>query len=623
MADAAALQVDKPRPRRSRRPRAARPRHVLEDVWTHADPRSRVRAVLLLLVNFILFCGLCVFTHWLHVARLFDFSWESYAAPGRFWTSSSPNLNDFILYPINVTRAPVHGIVLGLTLAAIIATPLVVAILYRLPSAVPFALAVIVFAHMPWMGVTLMLSCIVATVPPFRWRFRFGSALVAMLPVLLYLYLATRGPSDALDEGSPTQRALMAAPWILAILAAAAMTAIVLIISRFMRYRPGAIAPVQAIMFATPVVLFHMRVGSDELAYRTLEVEHGPRSAAFAPLLNARPVIREMIARWSAEQAAFDRFYDDALVAVRGDMVLLKRLILNQMLFDFLADRARAHEACKRFTLDYPTSRYIPEVLYIHARIMDMRLDERDFDLRNPRRELYTDYPHPQSEPFWAALVREHAVSPLAAVAGLRLGQIHLRRGNLDEALATLEIAIPRPVGTRPGVPGSPSPPDEAVEPGLDFDPRPYRGEACRLRELILANRDDPQFGDEPLRALAALDPRREQYAQQLGHLAVVYRESRLYDNLLVRWADAIPGSEQRVSTLKRVLALIGDSDATPEALFRLAELELRSRDPARIADGTRYFRTIAERYPQSCWAAEAAARIRPDGETTAEAVNP
>lgn len=611
-----AAERRRPRPGRGK---ACRP--PLEDVWTNTEPRARARAIVLLLVNLLLFCGLCVFTHWLHVAKLFDFSWEAYAAPGRFWSSDSPNLNDFVLYPINVTRAPVHGIVLGLVLAAIIATPPVVAILYRLPSAVPFALAVVIFAHMPWMGLTLLLSCLLATSPPLRWRFRFGSALVAILPVLLYLYLATRGSSDALDQASPTERALMAAPWILAILGSTAIMAITLIIARFARYRPGAVAPVQAIMFALPVILFHTRVGSDELAYRTLEVEYGPRSAAFAPLQNARPVIREMIARWSSEQASFDRFYDEALVAVRGDMTLLKRLILNQMLFDFLADRALAHEACKRFTLDYPTSRYIPEVLYIHARIMDMRLDERDFDLRNPRRELYTDFPHAQSESFWAALANEHADSPLAAVARLRLAQLLLRRGAVDEALAKLERTIDGPAA-RPGA-APLSERESRVEAGLDFDPAPYLTESRRLRELVLANRDDPKFGNAPLEALLSLDPRRERYANQLGDLAVTYKGGKLEDNLLVRWADALPGTEQRIATLQTVLAMIGDRDAAPEALFRLAELELRSRDAAREALGVRHFHMIIERYPQSCWAIDAAERGVPQLPTTRAAVTP
>jgi len=54
--------------------------------------------------------------------------------------------------------------------------------------------------------------------------------------------------------------------------------AIVLTIARLVNYRPGAIAPLMAIMFATPVVLFETKVGRDELSYRLLERDFGPNS---------------------------------------------------------------------------------------------------------------------------------------------------------------------------------------------------------------------------------------------------------------------------------------------------------------------------------------------------------
>src|SRR5262249_35669186 len=155
-----------------------------------------------------------------------------YFAPLNFLTAQSPNLNDFILYPIDVTQTPVHAFVLGLLLAAIVAIPLLVAILFRFPSALPFIAAVFIFAHMPWMTVTLIAACLLAAVRPFRMKFRFGSALVGLLPVVLYLYLATRGGLDALDQASPAQRSLMAVPWILAVVAACLMLGIVLLISR-------------------------------------------------------------------------------------------------------------------------------------------------------------------------------------------------------------------------------------------------------------------------------------------------------------------------------------------------------------------------------------------------------
>jgi len=56
-------------------------------VWSRRERKYRVRAVALLLLNFLLFSGLCVFMHWLHVARPFDFSVDSYVAPLKFWAN--------------------------------------------------------------------------------------------------------------------------------------------------------------------------------------------------------------------------------------------------------------------------------------------------------------------------------------------------------------------------------------------------------------------------------------------------------------------------------------------------------------------------------------------------------
>ena len=150
------------------------PQEAILDVWSRSAPRDRVRALVFLAIALLLFCGLCVFTHWLHRFRLFEFSLESYSAPINFWNTGSPNLYDFILDPIDVTQTPVHAIVLGLLLASIFAVPIAVAILYRLPFAVPFVVAVAAFAHMPWLALTLLGSCILASVRHFRLPFQFG-----------------------------------------------------------------------------------------------------------------------------------------------------------------------------------------------------------------------------------------------------------------------------------------------------------------------------------------------------------------------------------------------------------------------------------------------------------------
>lgn len=583
------------------------------DIWSRAEPKYRVRAVALLVFNFALYCGLCVFTHWLHVARTVDFTWDSYVGPARVWGVQTQNLNDFVLYPINVQNTPIHAVVLGLLVASIVAVPIVIAILYRFWFALPFVGAVLVFAHLPWMAVTLLLSCILAAARPFRMNFRFGSGLVGLIPVLVYLYFATRPtPEQANLIASPAQRSLLIAPWVLAIVASSGMMGLVLLISRIVDYRPGAVAPVVAVMFATPVVLFYSAVGADELAYRIIEAEYGPRSSRFEPVRDAGDEIHDLVR--TGQTPALERL----LLDLWGKGVdPLKRQIRDRVVLRLLADRARAYEACKFFLADYPNSRYVPNVLFVQARALDTRLDERKLHQSRPVRELYFDYPHVQSEAVWSALLQDRRETPLRVAAAVRLAQLSLRRGQTARALQCLDQAL----GSREAVPSQPV---QAFlhaatgDLGFDFDAESYRREAAFLRELIVENHNDPRFGAVPLVLLAALDPHRPAYRSQLLALAEHYAGGLLHDNLLVLWADTISDPALRAARLRSLLARLGRSPGTPDAraqlLFRIAETELRpagaAEDAALRASGLARLRELIEKYPQSWWAELARERL-------------
>ena len=584
------------------------------DVWSRTQPKYRIRAAILLLVNLGLFCGLCAFMHWLHVGRTLEFTWSSYLAPAHFWGPQTQNLNDFLLYPINVQQTRVHGIVLGLLFASIVAIPIVVSILYRFGSALPFIAAVLVFAHMPGMAITLLAGCVLASVRPFRMSFRYGSTLVAMLPVLVYLYLATRGvPERMSGVTSPIQQSLLIAPWVLAILAACAMMAAVLVIARFVNYRPGAVAPVMGVMFAAPMALFHFQVGVDELSYRVLEAEYGPHSRRFEPARDLEDDIRVLISRVTE----FRPQRSELLAILHGQVEELNRRVRHRVMRQYLTDRREAYEACKRFIADHPDSRYEPNVLYIQARALDTRLDDRR--IPDLHRALYPDFPHVQSEAVWRPLWNKHADSPLSIEAGLRLAQLHVRRGQVDAALELLaklrrraERMDSQRAATQPanrGLLGA-APPESS----LDFEPDPYVFEARRLAELLSANKDDPKYGVDPLRKLAGLDPRRARYRDQLLRLAQRYPDSALHENLIVRWAGGEQDHKKRAELLEGCVARFAGRDGLPEAVFQLAVLEIealngdedsfRERGIARLRD-------LVQRFGATCWGQAAAQRLR------------
>lgn len=605
--------------------REERARSTPGDVWSRTAPKYRIRALVLLFVNLVVFAAMCMFVHWLHVARPVDFSLESYVEPFRFWGPQTHTLNDFVLYPINVADNPVHAIVLGLLFATLISVPISVAILYRLPSALPFVACVLLLAHLPWLALTLCLSCVLASVRPFRMPFRYGSALVGLLPVAIYFVLAARGDLRPVQPYvSPHEKQMLAAPWALAILGACAMLAAILGWARLVAYRPGVIAPASILMFVMPAVLFARYVGADELAFRVLQQEWGLQSQRVEPTQDARPRIIELLRRWSqSDLRSVDPDGETFLGlwagndATRRDM---QRRIVSRFVVDLLEQRRSAYEACKSFIAEYPTSRYVPYVLAIQSYWLDLRLAEERLLGTNPTRELYADFPHVQSLKTWERLVRLEKQSALGALAGLRLGQLRLRSGELAGSLQVLDAAagIDAAQAQSSWREGASSRTGALNIAPMTQDLASYVLEARQLAATIRANCDDPQYGAAPLVRWARLDPRRPGYGLQLRELIARYPDALMLDNFLLAWIETEDNLLARADGLVTLVCRFADGDIYPAAAFALGELEmlrLARDDPRRLEHGVQVLTELLRRAPADPWAAQARellARLRP-----------
>ncbi|MCC7314768.1 MAG: hypothetical protein IT419_08080, partial [Planctomycetes bacterium] len=256
------------------------PTHFV-DVWSRTAPKYRRRAVLMLCLLALLFAGLCCFMFWLRTGAYAPWLYSGYAE--LMYRSFNPSgqeqvtLSQFLLFPISVDAVPIHSVIVGLLFASTCSIPILVAILYRLPFSILFAAMVIFLAAMPWLGLTVLFGCVLASLPRFRFSFRFASALLGLVPVGIYFVSASWEPAGS--SGVPIEnKALMYAPWVLAILTSCVICALALAIARLIDYRPGGVPPVLAVVFAVPVVLFHTQVGRDELEFRILEHDLGRRS---------------------------------------------------------------------------------------------------------------------------------------------------------------------------------------------------------------------------------------------------------------------------------------------------------------------------------------------------------
>lgn len=602
------------------------PPHFACDVWTHWGHRYRARALVLLALNVLLFAGVANFAFWIRsgtvLAPTMEGYWDEFAVTFRFTGTTGKSLGAMLLAPISVQDVPMQIPILGLLMAALIAIPILISLLYRFWASVPFIALVGFLAVMPWLAITLLVSCVFASVRPFRSRYPFMSAMQGTVPAVIYLVFASKGTAEAVvGQIDPIDRIKFFAPWVLAIVAASLVYAIVLGIARLVKYRPGPLTPLLALMFGLPVFLFELNVGRDELSYRLLDAlnEHHFADVDATVALTERTEYewdRHPLPRPSFEQ--FQRRLE-----------LLWQFELGPDIGPYETELTRNQqeivERCRDFIRRYPDSRYAGNVLYFQARALDIRVAPSEFR-RTRWIRFFDEFPSRGSRATWEMLVARPQSPLLQAVAGLRIAQLDAREDQIERALDRLVSSIQTFQAELEGRGDSATSPgmQSAVwrsrqpEAGLRIPVERLFLEAHYLRDL-LANNDDPVYGRTPLTGprdpkgepsfgLLDLDPRHDQYIQNLNVLLATYERSQAADNILLEIAKATSLPSLQIERLNALLAKYPDRDAAAEALFRLglAYQSLNQPDEAR-ARLDRLLRT----FPESVWSKEARFQVR------------
>ncbi len=614
-----------------------------KDVWSRSGSKYRIRAVMLLAVNVLLFAGVGCFAYWIRSGVVFAPAMEGYrdqiVQTFNFGRHTTVSLADLLIAPISIQDVPMQIPIIGLLMAALIAIPILVSILYRFWSSLPFILVVGVLAVMPWLAITLLGSCIIASIRPFSMRFRFISSVAGLVPIVVYLALAWHGSAElVMGRFDPIDRVKFIAPWVLAIVAATLLFAIVLIIAKLVDYRPGAITPLLALMFGLPVGLFEFRVGRDELHYRLLEG------------LNAHH-FDEVDASMGLREAAERTWVRHPLPRPRREELL--EIEKQKWQFELASDLApfkselTRHQAelvdrCDWFLKRFPQSRYALNVLYIKGRALDMRVDPVEFRQKKWIR-FYDDFPADASAETWRIALANGPESIISSVALLKLSQLHARSGDVDRATHGLGTLMERfdSGGESPTaaniVTGTPKgvldrdPPEASLRIPLER----ILLQAQRLHDLLTLNRD-PIYDYDPISGarrsgrrstsglgfgLLDLDPRHERYRANLRELKSRYPNCQIEDNIDLEIAEATPARVLDVETgrpvvprpskiqlLEACLANYPDGDAVPEALFRLA-VAYRSDGQAVKSEVT--FGRLVDEHSDSVWAREATRQTR------------
>jgi len=599
------------------------------DVWSRSGSKYRLRAVVLLAVNVLLFGGAACFAYWLRSGEVFaparDGYWDLIAQTFHGVGQPEVSLAAFLIEPISIQDVPVQIPIVGLLVAALISIPILVAILYRFWSCLPFILMVGFIAVMPWLAITLLGSCVIASVRPFRTRFRFMSALLGLVPAIIYLVLAWSGtPEVVVGRIDPVDRIKFVAPWVLAIVASAAVFAVVLTIARIVNYRPGAVTPLLAVMFALPVILFEKHVGRDELYYRLLE----HRDEAYFADVDASTGL-ETAARSAWERHPLPRPPRE-LVREREEINWLFELAtdLGPRQTELTRHQAEIADRCDWFHEQFPDSRYTPNAIFIKARAWDRRVDIGEFR-RTKWIRFYDDFPSVTSRESWRIILENRRDTPLGAVALLRLAQLEARDCDVERALAkTAEIiekfdtrVVAGPTNSDPDDPDAAAPVPTAIlarpapEIGLHIPLERVVIEAHRLHDLLSANRDpiyeyDPICGarggkNGPTFGLADLDPRHEAYTARLEEIKAAYPGCQIEDNIDLEIAKAQPVAADKIQRLNALLSRFPNRDAAPEAMLRLVSAYESERD---AQESAAVLERLTREHPRTIWARQAIA---------------
>ena len=598
------------------------------DVWYWTRPKYRWRAIGLLLLNAVFFAGLGCFTFWLRTGDYTPFTgpsyWDMWVQAFNPTGQQQVTLLHFLRHPIPANQVPLMMVIIGLVLASMTAIPICVSMLYRFPFSLIFTAIIAFVAVFPWLAITVTFCCWLARWERLQFSFRLATGLISLLPLVAYYALATQGFTDR-EHLTPLEAAMLYVPWVLAITGACLIMAIVLIIARVVNYRPGAIAPTMALMFATPVVLFELHVGRDELYYRLLESTYGPGSRThFVDLLDFREVTttlaEERFERLNDPAASFEGVLEQTRIdlQVRFAAGGTPPEVLDLLRARIALQQYQAQRACEAFRRQFPNSRYLPNVLYLQGQATDTRFDET-LRLFKDAIEIryYQDFPAEASREVWQELATNHPDSPLALAARYKLALLSARAGEVDQAIAYLDDLLRehqarQAAATQPEAPrGFLEKPPAASTLIVDFDTVVL--DARQLRDLLVENRD-PQQNDAALRELLSFNPHHRLYPQNLERLLREMPEryplSPLRDNVMVLVARAQPSRSVRIERLQECIATLqgrSDSDALPLARYELGRAYLEDN---RIADARQMFEQVRANHPNSPLASEAARRL-------------
>lgn len=589
------------------------------------------------LINLILYALLNMF-----VLRINQGVWFDIHAPYQ----SGP-LIPMLLSPLNIFQFPSHIITVAMYSALICAVPILIAQLYNLLPSVPFVLAVLFFGHNPILSLCLLVSCVLVSFEPLRFKSKFVSAVVALTPELLYWGLFN-GESPEQDV---LRWACLYVPWALAFLICVTFFGIVLAIGHFLRYRPGVMMPLFAALLAATVFIFNSKIGMHERDFRAEVVRYSPsQMPQFQPRSISQLLEQELAAQrqrtpWHTDDTILRSLKDqwreafqiqpsstapaesattaDPALGIQNNPDSAARRAAN----DFDNAQLDAIDHITAFLQSNPNGSREPDAIYYLALLYDLKVDPRALNDENTL-QFYAAMPTTRSVELWRDLIDRFGDSAVSVEARYRLAwRLSAGAQNSDapdpfaEPLRLLEQAKQlceeilqkrRQETADTWISSIFTPPSPTV---TTKQLTTLHDQIAQLIALITFNRTGHPNHYQRLARFISIDPHHRMYKQDLTVLRLnAVASDPLLDNIVYALTMLETNIDQQILLLNDMIELYPGTDGAMQAQISLAQIlidkrnrgELPEQQQINLDNCLQQLRTIIQNYPNSYFAEKA-----------------
>ncbi|MGE4285297.1 MAG: tol-pal system YbgF family protein [Phycisphaerae bacterium] len=524
-------------------------------------------------LNLCVYAVVCLFWAKIMLGAIEMFRFDLAASGFGVWS-----LGGFINQPISIFEFPWQMLVLAALTAIITFTPVITSQMLSVNHSLPFLIICMLVAKLPGLSFVIMISCIMVASRPLRFRSRFISIVLCSSPILIYLTVSGNS-----SDPDPLKWGLSFVPWILTWLLGLAMSAIILAVGHFTRYRPGQIWITSLLFFVIGLFTFFDRIGLAEVEYKQYVSDNIPEMVeGFKPHDISAVLDRAVKNPMVSIDDAF--LFSGIETLQRGQLVseLQEMLLLGSWpywfiencdsdFYDYEKKRSSIIEQYDAFIANHPKSpRGIP-ALYYKAMLKEYKPDIPALKELEQLR-FYSSYPGTAAYSSWIKLYKDHPDSVEALEARWRIAmnlagkQKFTTSASICREILNLaeekEKIVERSVGDEAAL--FRRPPETVITP-MDF-----RSIIFRTKYLLqFLSGDYLKEAPEKLAEFLMLDKRSLNYRNRLALMdASLPADSALKDNVVLEIIKKDNSGLMLIEELEKFIQKTGRRDASGEAQY-------------------------------------------------------